>query len=182
MKKSSILAVLLVFLCLTVSNLFAETKQQPMTKTNTKSLYERLGGKETVKIVVEEFVMNVKTDKRVSTYFAKTDINKFKMNFENYICHKAGGPCKYEGKNMKEVHAGMGITESNYNAVVEDLSKAIDKAKIKQEDKKELLGFVSPPKTEMIENKKVEEKTEMKTEKKHEEKKTDKSGEKKSGY
>ena len=104
------------------------------------------------------------------------------MSFENYICHKAGGPCKYEDKNMKDVHAGMNINDKNFDAWMEDLSKAIDKAKVKQEDKKELLGFISPTRPEIVEKKKVEEKHEMKLEKKPEDKKTEKSGEKKSGY
>lgn len=197
MKKSSIWTLLLVFLCMTVVGVFAEGMQQPAAKTSTKTektdmkmipksstktLYDRLGGKDTVKIVVDEFIANVKTDKRVSTYFAKTDINKFKVSFENYICHKSGGPCKYEDKNMKDVHAGMNLNDKNFDAWMEDLSKAIDKAKVKQEDKKELLGFISPTRSEIVETKKVEEKHDIKTEKKPEDKKTEKSGEKKSGY
>lgn len=164
MKKNGILVLLLMFFCMTVVSAFAETKQtKPAMKT--KPLYERLGGKDVIKLVVDEFVTNVKGDKRISTYFSKTDINKFKASFTNQLCQTTGGPCKYEGKNMKEIHTGMGITGKEFEAVIEDLGKAIDKAKVGQEEKKELLSTLNPMKSEIVEkeHKKVEEKKEKKS-------------------
>ena len=75
---------------------------------------------------------NCASDARINSFFAKTTANtkrlqKFKANLVDQICEAAGGPCKYKGKSMKEAHAGMGVKSADFNALVEDLSKSLDK-------------------------------------------------------
>ena len=83
-----------------------------------KSLYERLGGKDSITAVVDTFVANVGADKRINGYFASTDLIKLKRHLVNQICEASGGPCKYTGRTMKQTHAGMGVTDAAFGALV----------------------------------------------------------------
>ena len=119
--------------------------------TKEKSLYERLGKKEAITAVVDEFVARVAADTRINAFFAHTDIAKLKMNLVNQICEASGGPCKYTGRTMKEAHKGMGVSTADFNALVEDLVGALDKFKVGEKEKNELLGVLGPMKSDIVE-------------------------------
>lgn len=116
-----------------------------------KSLYERLGGKPAIQAVVDDFVANVATDERINHFFAKTDIVRLKANLVDQICQGTGGPCTYTGRTMKEAHEGMGISTADFNALVEDLVKTLDKFKVPEKEKGELLAILGPLKSDIVE-------------------------------
>ena len=119
-----------------------------------KSLYVRLGGKKGITAVVNDFVTRINADTRVNSFFAATvadptRLSKFKTHLVEQLCQASGGPCKYSGKDMKTAHAGMKITTDNFNAVVEDLTGALDKFKVGANEKNQLLGVLSPMKADI---------------------------------
>lgn len=118
-----------------------------------KSLYERLGGKDAITAVVNTFVTRVGADKRINGYFASTDLTKLKMHLVNQICEASGGPCKYTGRTMKQTHAGMGVTDAAFGALVEDLVAALDHHKVAQKEKDDLLAVLGPMKSDIVEKK-----------------------------
>ena len=135
-----------------------EMKTGEMKAGDMKSLYERLGGKPAISAVVDEFVTRVAADTRINSFFAGTAADPmrmaaFKGKLTDQICEAAGGPCKYTGKSMKEAHHGMGITAAQFDALVEDLSGALDKFKVGPEEKKQLLGALAPMKGDIVGNK-----------------------------
>ena len=114
------------------------------------SLYERLGGKPAIVAVVDDFVGNVAADKRINGYFAKTNIPRLKQMLVDQICAGTGGPCTYSGRDMKTAHAGMGVDDAAFNALVEDLVKTLDKFKVPAKEKNELLGILGPMKSDIV--------------------------------
>ena len=116
-----------------------------------KSLYERLGGKEAITAVVDDFVGGVAADKRINGFFANANIPRLKMHLVNQICEASGGPCKYTGGDMKTVHRGMGVTGAAFDALVGDLVATLDKFKVGEREKKELLGVLGPMKKDIVE-------------------------------
>jgi hemoglobin len=122
------------------------------------SLYDRLGGKPAISAVVDEFVARVAADAKINRYFAAAaadpqHLASFKGKLVDQICQASGGPCTYAGKNMKEAHAGMGITGTEFDALVADLVGALDKFKVGDREKNELLGVLGPMKTDIVEKK-----------------------------
>src|SRR5438067_5066297 len=120
-----------------------------------KSLYSRLGGKKAITAVVDEFVNNVAGDGRINKFFADTAkdpkrLAKFKGNLVDQICMASGGPCKYKGKDMKTAHKGMGISDGDFNALVEDLVKALDANHVSADAKNTLLGALGPMKGDIV--------------------------------
>jgi hemoglobin len=123
---------------------------QQMGMTPQKSLYERLGGKDAITAVVDDFVGNVAADKRINGFFAKANIPNLKRNLVDQICQATGGPCTYTGKDMKTAHKGMGITDADFNALVEDLKKSLDKFKVPDKEQGELLGALASLKPQIV--------------------------------
>ena len=115
-----------------------------------KSLYDRLGGKDAIVAVVDDFVGNVAADNRINRYFAKTDIPRLKRNLVDQICAATGGPCTYTGRDMKTAHAGMGVTNADFDALVGDLVKTLDKFKVPDKEKGELLGILGPMRPSIV--------------------------------
>ena len=120
-----------------------------------KSLYSRLGGKKAITAVVDEFVNNCAGDTRINKFFADTAkdpkrLAKFKGNLVDQICQASGGPCKYKGKDMKTAHKGMGITDADFGALVDDLVKALDKFNVGATEKNELLGALGGLKDQIV--------------------------------
>src|SRR5688500_18378821 len=85
----------------------SETQKPVMTD---KSLYERLGGLDAIKAVVEDFVANCAADPAINARFANTDMANLKAKLVEQICAATGGPCTYTGKDMVTVHTGMKVT------------------------------------------------------------------------
>jgi hemoglobin len=105
-----------------------------------RRLFERLGGQGAIKAVVEDFVGNCAADARINAFFANTDIPRLKKMLAEQICAATGGPCTYTGKDMVTVHTGMRINDAQFDALVEDLVKSLDKYKVPAGEKGELLG------------------------------------------
>ncbi|MGE3152958.1 MAG: group 1 truncated hemoglobin [Nitrospiraceae bacterium] len=115
------------------------------------SLYQRLGGKEAITAVVDKFVGNVAADNRINKFFASTDIPKLKTHLVDQVCEATGGPCKYKGRTMKATHAGMGLTNADFDALVQDLVAALDFYKVGKVEKDELLAALGPMRSEIVE-------------------------------
>src|SRR5207249_65847 len=84
-----------------------------------KKLYDRLGGKDAITAVVDEFVGRVAADARINKKFGKSNIPRVKSELVDQICNASGGPCKYTGRDMKTTHKNMGVTNGEFNALVE---------------------------------------------------------------
>jgi hemoglobin len=127
-----------------------------VAEAKEKTLYDRLGGKKAITAVVDEFVGRVAADTRINSFFAATAADpqrlaSFKMKLVDQICQASGGPCKYMGKDMKSAHMGMGISGPEFDALVSDLVGALDRFKVGEKEKGELLGVLGPMKPQIVE-------------------------------
>lgn len=121
------------------------------TAPGGKSLYDRLGGKAVITAVVDQFVANIAADSRINGRFATTDVPKLKGYLVDQVCMVTGGPCTYKGRDMKTAHAGMKITHGDFDVLVEDLAAALDKFKVRAQEKGELLRLLSSMKKDIVE-------------------------------
>lgn len=108
---------------------------QPLT------LWERLGGEQKVIKIVDKWVEDSIADPKVN-FFRD---GKHKMNAQQIVAMKSqlvdlasavsGGPRKYTGKTMKDIHQGMNITETEFDRMVDhhlriSLLKHIDQPEV----------------------------------------------------
>ena len=126
--------------------------------TKTMSLWDRLGGEKAVRGVVKDFVAAASEDKKVNI----TRDGKFKLDskgveqIENLlvelISETTGGPLKYTGKRtMKEVHAGMKITDEEFDALMALLQKTLEKHKVEKREADDLMKIVNSTRAVIVE-------------------------------
>ncbi|GGO04819.1 group 1 truncated hemoglobin GlbN [Microbispora rosea subsp. aerata] len=85
------------------------------------SYYDQIGGAPVVRGVVERFYERVLADDDLKSYFTGVDMPRLKRHMVMLLCSVLGGPEPYEGRDLGEAHAGMGITSEHYDKVGEHL-------------------------------------------------------------
>ena len=132
-------------------------KKDTDKKVTTKSLWDRLGGAAKVKKVVKDFVKlsadNPKVDVTRGGKYKLDDktIKLLEKHLVEFVSSATGGPLKYKGPNMKEVHKGMDITNAEFNAAKSDLKKALEKNGAGAVEIKELLQIVEGTRKDIVE-------------------------------
>lgn len=125
--------VLVSFLLLSISLAFADTQ----------SLYERIGGEPKARAIVEDIWNNHSANPIVKDRFANSDPKYVKqLVFEIFAVATGATDIEYTGKDMKAAHAGMNISEMEFNAVVDDVLKACESNGLSQEDQNEILAIL----------------------------------------
>jgi hemoglobin len=76
---------------------------------------------------------------------------KLKTHLAQFFALATGGPAKYEGRDMKEVHTGMHISNTEFDAAVGDLKATLDKLQVPNQDQKELLSIVESTRPQVAE-------------------------------
>jgi len=118
-----------------------------------KTLYERLGGYDAIVAVTDDFVGRLVADKRFTKFFvghSKDSIKRIRMHVIEQLCEAAGGPCNYTGRTMRAAHEGLGITSEDWDESVKHLVASLDKFKVPQAEKDELLAVVSTLKKDIV--------------------------------
>lgn len=114
-------------------------------------LYDRLGGKPAIEAVVDEFLARVAADERINAGFAGSNLPKVRQRLVELICMASGGPCVYSGRDMKTAHAGMGVTGAQFDALAGHLVEALNKFKVPENEKNEVIALVAPMKSDIVE-------------------------------
>ena len=95
-----------------------------------KSLYERLGGEGAVDAAVDIFYRRVLSDERIAHHFEDVDMNKQRQKQKAFLTFAFGGPVQYTGSDMRTAHARMKLTESDFDAVMENLAATLQSLKV----------------------------------------------------
>lgn len=117
----------------------------------SKSLYERVGGLPAVKALVTGSLKRILHDDRVNSYFKGFDLQPLSEHFIQLACVATGGPCKYEGRPMKEVHEGLHITNAAFDAVLEDINFTMRDLKVPQEESDEIMALFNSQRKDVVE-------------------------------
>jgi hemoglobin len=69
-------------------------------------------------------------------------VTLLRQHMVQFLALATGGPAHYEGKEIKSAHAGMHISNPEFDAVLGDLKASLDKLRIPNTEQKELLAIV----------------------------------------
>jgi hemoglobin len=122
-----------------------------MTTTQTKSLYDRLGGGDAINALTESWVARVGGDDRANGKFIRTDIERLMTEVVDQLCEATGGPCTYTGRSMLETHAGMKVTAGEFDVVMQHLGAALDELNIPKTEQDELVALLRPMRDDIVE-------------------------------
>ena len=118
------------------------------------SLYRRLGGYDAIAAVTDDFLGRLLAEPRFTKFFsgASSDSKaRIRQHIVDQLCSATGGPCVYTGRTMKTAHAGLGITEEDWNAAVADLVASLDKFHVPAREKGELAAILTTVKGDIVE-------------------------------
>ena len=139
---------------LVLSLLLMVAGSMPSRAAQEKSLYQRIGGYDALAAVVDDFVGRLVTDKQFERFFVgHSDDSKkrIRQHILDQFCAATGGPCLYLGRDMKTSHAGLGITSAEWDAAAKHLIASLDKFKVPEKEKGEVLAFVGSLKKDIVE-------------------------------
>ena len=122
------------------------------------TLYKRLGGYDALAAVTDDFLGRLAADPSLGRFFvgtSKEHLGRIRQLVVDQLCAATGGPCIYIGRDMKSSHQGMGITEGDWNAAVVHLVATLDKFKVPERERKEVLGAVSGLKNDIVDQTKA---------------------------
>lgn len=146
MKRS---ILILVFVLAGFSAAFAQPGQ-----SKEKSLYQRLGGYDAIAAVSDDFIGRLAKGKLLSRFvvgLSDDSKKKLRQHLVDFLCSATGGPCLYLGRDMKTAHTGLGITEADWQEGVDALVATLDKFKVPDKEKSDVLGAVSGLKKDIVE-------------------------------
>ncbi|MGI9534873.1 MAG: group I truncated hemoglobin [Thermodesulfobacteriota bacterium] len=146
--------IIILFLLLSLPAVIADEAKEDSVETE-KSLYLRLGGYGAISLVVNDFAEKLFVDPQVGPFFKGmgTDTRKsFIQKNINLVCNVTGGPCKVISRPAKTIHAGLGITESDFNVVVDHLVDTLNKFNVPTAEKEELLAIIGTLKPDIVES------------------------------
>lgn len=142
-----------VALAIALSGLLAQpafSQTGAVMTTAPAGLYQALGEKPGIARLVDDFVNRVMRDPRIGNHFKDTKPAALKESLTDQFCQLSGGPCKYEGADMKSAHADMDINKGHFNALVEVLQSAMDAQGIPFAQQNRLLALLAPMHRDVI--------------------------------
>lgn len=130
---------------------------------NSATIYQRVGRRPNIEDVIDKFVTKVVNDIEINGFFAGASddaVARLKVCLVRQLCDETGGPCKYGSeianpyeagvaddnrcKPMLESHqnleaGGSKIDINDFNALVANLSTALDEGGVEPADKSAIL-------------------------------------------
>lgn len=121
---------------------------------NQKSLYERLGGYDGITAFVNNLLPRLQADTQLGRFWKNRGddgVEREKQLLIDYLCSSAGGPMYYTGRDMKISHKGMRISETDWSIFFEHAGAAMQALNVPQQERDEVVAFVSSLKGDIVE-------------------------------
>jgi hemoglobin len=151
MRRKSVLA--LAGLILVSLSIEAQTPAKAAAPAGP-SLYKRLGGYDAIAAVSDDFIGRMAADKQLARFLVGLSDNSkghLRQLVVDQLCMATGGPCLYIGRDMKTSHKGLAITGADWELAVKYLTESLDKFKVPEKEKGELLTIASSLKADIVE-------------------------------
>lgn len=150
LKYFSLAVFAFVIFSFSASSAFAQMDKKE------KSLYERLGGYDALAAVTDDFLGRLVADKKLGKFFvgfSDDSQKKIRQHIIDFLCLATGGPCAYTGRDMKLVHTGLQITKEEWDLSVKHLIATLDKFKVPEKEKGEVLAAIGGLEKDIVEKK-----------------------------
>ena len=128
----------------------AHAQSTAPASARSDALYKALGEKPGLVTLVDDFVNRLHADPRIGAHFKSTNLKNLKTQLTDQFCVVSGGPCVYEGDDMKTAHASLKITKGNFHALVEVLQQSMDGQGIAFATQNQLLALLAPMHRDVI--------------------------------
>ena len=119
-------------------------------KEKVMSIFEKIGGEAAVNAAVDIFYKKVLSDDRISHFFDTVDMEGQHAKQKAFLTMAFGGPNNYTGKDMREAHKHMNLTEEHFNAVAECLVGTLQELNVGQAEIDEIVAVAVSVKDDVL--------------------------------
>lgn len=119
-----------------------------------QTLYERLGGYDAINAVANDLLPRLTSDSGLSRFWqhrGQDGLVREKQLLVDFLCSSAGGPMYYTGRDLKTSHAGMQISESDWQAFIGHLKATLNAFSVPGPEAGEVLAFIESTKADIVE-------------------------------
>lgn len=136
-----------------------ELPVDPYTQTNDNAdatpfkggeLLAAFHGQEGVNRIVDDLVDRNINDPRIGEIFKTTDLVRLRRTLKEQIAYILGAPVDYTGRDMVSSHKDQGINTTEFNVLVENLQKAMDREGVSFRAQNQLLAKLAPMKRDVV--------------------------------
>ena len=106
------------------------------------TLYERLGGEESIGAVVDEFYDRIVSDERVNHFFEDVDMEAQRAHQTQFLSSVAGGPVEYSGAEMEAAHDHLDVSEPDFEIIAVHLDESLAAFDVPETEREEVLSAV----------------------------------------
>lgn len=126
-------------------------KRNPARSAATATtIYETLGGEKAVRAIVEGMYFRIVGDVVLRPFFARADMEALKRSQVLFFCQMLGGPQKYRGPGMRELHAGMKIEQRHFDRVAQHLVASLKAAHMEAATIDQIIALLQPHAADIV--------------------------------
>lgn len=114
------------------------------------SLYQRLGGKGGLVLIVDGWLARAAADARLARWIDAGSVDRLRPQLVEQLCALSGGPCRYTGRDMRSAHAGLRIDAIAYDAMLDALTRSLTRMQVPAEDQKALMQLLAPLRKDVV--------------------------------
>lgn len=125
-----------------------------MSNDNSNSLYQRLGGYDAIAAVADDLLPRLIGDSQLGRFWehrGEDGVRREKQLLIDFLCHNAGGPLYYTGRDMTTSHRGMRISASDWDSFIGHLNDTLAKFEVGEQECSDVLAFIESTKQEIVE-------------------------------
>ncbi|MDQ1302729.1 MAG: hemoglobin [Pseudomonadota bacterium] len=121
---------------------------------SNKSLYERLGGYDAIRAVVNNLLPRLQADAVLGRFWQNRGVDgieREKQLLVDFLCAQAGGPMYYTGRDMVLSHRGMKVSERDWTTFIAHLNATLDAFNVPQAERADVVAFIQSTRAEIVE-------------------------------
>ncbi len=111
-----------------------------MSDESTDRLFDRIGGPDEMKAIVDDMYYRVLNDPELSPFFADVEMDRLKRMQFQFLASAFDGPAEYTGAELTAVHAGRGITAKHFAKFCGHFAEAMEAHGASAQDVDQALG------------------------------------------
>lgn len=143
----------IAFVAISLPWTLAVAEEKPV---DPKSIYARLGGQEAIDAAVDIFYKKVLADPKVNYLFENVNMKTQARKQKQFLGAAFGGPALWQGKDMREAHKHLSLTEEHFAAIAGHLSATLQELKVDPKLMGEIMELVGSTKDDVLNRPKKE--------------------------
>ena len=108
-----------------------------------ETLYDRLGGQEGIRAVVDDFYDRLRADEELGEFFEGANMELLRRTQTDFLCEAAGGPETYDATPVREAHIHVPFTPEHIQRAVELLYESLEAFDVADDDADAVVGAIA---------------------------------------